>query len=225
MRSIERVDEDQDLELGETLVADAVPIWHYSGWHMPGGPPRGVRLAVLVFIVLLLIASIVVPSVVVVRNQEERRKRKPFPPPPGRPGGQGGGNGGPIAEAIADAIEAGDLPEEGPVAEALQDAIEAGIEEQNQKKDKWGDGSGGRERENGDPNGIEGRNQGGPIDEEEKALFVQAFVNPEDEEKIQKSVDDSFFGDRLEGYTFNSTVAVHNITATIDEVVYQCFAL
>jgi len=214
----ERVDDEDDLERGETLVADAVPIWHYSGWHMPGGPSRRVRLAVLVFIVLLLIASIVVPSVVVVRNQEERRKRKPFPPPPGRPGGQGGGNGGPmaIAEAIADAIEAGDLPEEGPVAEALQDAIDAGIEEQNKKKDTWGDESGGD---------TEGRNQGEPTDEEKKALFAQAFVKPDNEEKIQKSVDDSFFGDKLEGHAFNSTVAGHNITTSIDEVVYQCFPL
>ena len=199
----ERVDDEDDLERGETLVADAVPIWHYSGWHMPGGPSRRVRLAVLVFIVLLLIASIVVPSVVVVRNQEERRKRKPFPPPPGRPGGQGGGNGGPmaIAEAIADAIEAGDLPEEGPVAEALQDAIDAGIEAQNKKKETRGDGSGGD---------TEGRKQGGPIDEEKKAMFAQAFVKPDN---------------ILEGPTFNSTVAGHNITTTVDEVVYQCFPL
>ena len=108
-----------------------------------------------------------------------------------------------IAEAIADAIEAGDLPEEGPVAEALQDAIDAGIEAQNQKKKK---------KEKGD-------------DEEKKAMFVQAFVKPDNEEKIQKSVDDSFFGDRLEGPTFNSTVAGHNITTTVDEVVYQCFPL
>ena len=208
----ERVDDDEDLERGETLVADAVPIWHYSGWHIPGGPPRGVRLAVLVFIVLLLIASIVVPSVVVVKNQEKKRKKKPFPPPPGRPGGQdkwslgqGGGYCGPIADAIADAIKAGYFPEEGPVAEALKDAIEAGIEAQNQKKEKRGNFSLDRERENGDPNVIEGRNQGGPIDEEKKALFVEAFVNSEN--------------------TFNSTADGHTITTTIDEEVYQCFPL
>jgi len=224
----ERVDDnDEDLERGETLVAEAVPIWHYSGWHVPGGPPRGMRLALLIFIVLLLIASIVVPSVVVVRNQEEKRKRD-RPPPPFRPGGPGGpgGEGGPVAEAIADAIEAGDLPDEGPVAEAIQNAIDAGVEAQKQKNVRneiWGDGGGGRQRNhNGNPNDIGGRNQEEPTDAEKKPLFVQAFVKPKVEEKMQERVD-SFFGDRLEENTFNATVGVHNITTTIDEVVYQCF--
>lgn len=219
----ERVDDDQDLEAGETPIAEAVPVWHYSAWHLPGHqpPPRWARLAVLIFVVLLLVASIVVPSVVVVRNQEEKRKRQRPPPPlrPGRPGGEGG----PIAEAIADAIEAGDLPSDGPVAEAIQDAIDAGIEAQKQKEqggnDKRGDGDyGGQQRENnGDPNDFGGRNQGGTAEAQHKALFVQAFVKSKAEEKIQER--DSFFEDNS---SFNSTNTLHNITTTVDEVLYQC---
>lgn len=224
----ERVD-DQDLEAGETPIAEAVPMWHYSGWHLPGHqpPPRWARITLLIFVVLLLVASIVVPSVVVVRNQEEKRKRQ-RPPPPPRPG-RPGGEGGPVAEAIADAIEAGDLPSDGPVAEAIQDAIDAGIEAQKQKEQggngNRGDGDyGGQQREKGDNlNDFGGRNQGGTSEVQHKALFVQAFVKPKVEEKIQKRVD-SFFEDRLEdNIPFNSTNALHNITTTVDEVLYQCF--
>ena len=190
----ERVDDDQDLEAGEPPIAEAVPLWHYSGWHLPGHqpPPRWARITLLIFVVLLLVASIVVPSVVVVKNQEEKRKR-PRPPPlprPGRPGGEGG----PVAEAIADAIEAGDLPSDGPVAEAIQDAIDAGIEAQKQKEQggngKRGDDYGGQQREYGDdPNDFGGRNEGGDSEAQHKALFVQEFVKPKVEENIQERVD------------------------------------
>lgn len=210
----ERVHDDEDLEAGSTLVADAVPVWHYSSWHLPGNhlPPRGVRLAILIFVVLLLIASIVVPSVMVVRNQEKKRKQIRPPPPyrPVRPDVEGG----PIVEAIADAIAAGNLPSDGPIAEAIQDAIDAGIEAQKQQIQK---GSG----KNGAPQWDRDGTPEEPSGAQSNSLFVQAFVKPKVEEKRQER-GNSFFEDRLVDSPFNASLSMHNITTTVDEVVYQC---